>query len=112
MSSARLATPGKTRVCPHCRAEILDSASVCPACRHHLRFERKGEVRAEPTYKALTIDGTIRHPGGEAWEYTVVISMRNEQGQEVLRRVFGVGALSGNEQRSFNVSVDVHRPDS
>lgn len=111
MSSARVASPGKTRVCPHCRAEILESASVCPACQHHLRFERKGEVRATPTFTALNVDGTIRHPGGEAWEYSVVISMRNEQGVEVLRRVVGVGALSGNESRSFTVSVDVFRPE-
>jgi predicted amidophosphoribosyltransferase len=39
MSSARPANPGKSRQCPHCKATILDSASVCPGCRHHLRFD-------------------------------------------------------------------------
>jgi predicted amidophosphoribosyltransferase len=111
MNSARIASPGKTRVCPHCRSEILDSASVCPACQHHLRFARKGDAAEAPTFPALSVDGTIQHPGGPAWEYSVVVSMRNEQGQEVLRRVVGVGALTGNESRTFRVTVDVHRPE-
>ena len=31
-------TVGRTRVCPHCKATILESAAVCPQCKHHLRF--------------------------------------------------------------------------
>ena len=31
---------GATRTCPHCRATILESAIVCPGCRHHLRFDK------------------------------------------------------------------------
>lgn len=112
MSSARLASPGKTRICPHCRSEILESASVCPSCQHHLRFERKGEARSVPAFSALRVDGTIRHPGGEAWEYSVVVSLRNEQGEELLRKVVGVGALTAHEARTFSLSVDVHRPDT
>ena len=108
MSTARVTTPGKTRTCPHCRSEILESATVCPACRHHLRFEPVDRV--VPGFSALSVDGTIRHPGGEAWEYTVVVSVRNEKGEEVTRKAVNVGALSGREQRSFSVSVDVTVP--
>ena len=43
----RVATVGKTRSCPHCRATILESAAVCPACRHHLRFEHRKDAAAE-----------------------------------------------------------------
>ena len=39
MSAVRQGSPGATRNCPHCKATILDSASVCPACRGHLRFD-------------------------------------------------------------------------
>ena len=39
MNAARPGTAGATRDCPHCKATILDSAAVCPACRGHLRFD-------------------------------------------------------------------------
>ena len=41
MNTGRVAAPGRTRTCPHCKATILESASVCPACHHHLRFDPK-----------------------------------------------------------------------
>jgi len=55
----------------------------------------------------LRIEGTIRHPaGGEPWEYTVVVTIRNDRGEEIARKLVGVGALSPNEQRSFTLSVE------
>lgn len=116
MSSSRVATPGKTRICPHCKTTILESSSVCPACSHHLRFDIKatgpsGERRSQPTFSALRVEGTIRHPvGGEAWEYSVVVSIRNDRGEELERRVVGVGALQSNEGRTVMLSVDVFAP--
>ncbi len=106
-------TPGKTRTCPHCKATILDSASICPACQHHLRFDPAvaAEQRAAATFAPLKVEGVLRHPAeGEPWEYTVVLAIRNERGEEVTRQVLGVGALQKSEQRSFSLSVEVTAP--
>ena len=111
MSSTREATPGATRTCPHCRARILESASVCPGCRHHLRFDPGAAARALPTFSALKLDVTIRHPeAGEAWEYSIVVSVRNAKGEEISRHVAGIGSLQPNEERTFTVAVDVFTP--
>jgi len=57
------------------------------------------------------VDGSIRHPNaGEAWEYSVVISIKNDKGEEVGRQVVGVGALQPGEGRTFSFSVDVFAP--
>jgi hypothetical protein len=104
---------GKTRICPHCKGTILDSASICPACHHHLRFDptATAEQRAQSSFSPLRVDGTIRHPAaGEAWEYSVVLSISNERGEEITRRVLGVGALQPDEQRNFSLSVEVFAP--
>ena len=56
---------------------------------------------------ALRVEGVIRHPSlEEAWEYFVVISIRNDRGEEVTRQVVSVGALQGAEKRTFSLSVD------
>jgi hypothetical protein len=113
MSTGRAATAGKTRICPHCKSTILESASVCPACQHHLRFDPKATVerRTQPTFSALRVEGAFRHPAhGEAWEYSVVVSVRNDRGEEVARKVVGVGALNANEGRTVTLSVDVFKP--
>jgi hypothetical protein len=113
MSTGRVALTGKTRICPHCKSTILESASVCPACQHHLRFDPKAiaERRAQATVSALRVEGAFRHPAeGEAWEYTVVVSVRNDRGEEVARKVVGVGVLNANEGRTVMLSVDVHKP--
>jgi hypothetical protein len=112
-STPRAVASGKTRICPHCKATILESASICPACQHHLRFDPKGivERRAQATFSALRVEGAFRHPAtGEAWEYSVVVSIRNDRGEEVARKVVGVGALNANEGRTVTVSVDVITP--
>jgi hypothetical protein len=111
--NARVGTPGKTRVCPHCKTTILESSRVCPGCHHHLRFDSSSnaEGRAEPTFSALRVEGAFRNPeGAESWEYSVVVSIRNDRGEEVARKVIGVGALDPRESRTVTLSVDVFAP--
>jgi hypothetical protein len=111
MSGVRQGTPGTTRSCPHCKARILESAAVCPACKHHLRFDPKGTDRAVPSFSPLRVEGTIRHPNvGEAWEYSVLLSIQNDRGEEIARQVVGVGALQPTEQRTFTLAVEVFTP--
>src|SRR5689334_12989328 len=110
MSSVRPVSPGKTRTCPHCKAVILESASVCPGCQHHLRFGSDAANQVEPK-NALQVEGRIKHPPNEEpWEYTVVVYVRNERGEEVARHVINVGALSKAEERVVSLSVDVMPP--
>lgn len=110
MSSVRAGTAGTTRVCPHCKTTILDSASICPSCRHHLRFEPAGQAGLE-TSSALRVEGTIRHPpDGPPWEYSVVLTIRNDRGEEIARQVIGVGALRADEQRTFTLDVEMFAP--
>jgi len=109
MSSVRPVIPGKTRTCPHCKAVILESASVCPGCQHHLRFG--SDAQLVETRNALHIEGRIKHPPAEEpWEYAVVVYVRNEKGEEVARHVINVGALSRAEERTVTLSVDVMPP--
>jgi hypothetical protein len=111
MSVKGPAVAGATRTCPHCRAVILESAAVCPGCKHHLRFEPGAAKRAVPSLSALNVEGTIRHPPvGEAWEYSMVLTIRNDRGEEIARQVVGVGALQPEEGRSFTLSVEVFKP--
>ncbi len=110
MSTGRFATPGKTRNCPHCKATILESATVCPGCHHHLRFEQ-GSARSQTVDTALRVDGVLRHPAsGEAWEYSLVLTIRNARGAEISRQVVGVGALQPTEERTFSLAVEVFKP--
>ncbi len=111
MSIARQGAPGTTRICPHCRTEILESAAVCPACRHHLRFEPGAARRSTPSFSPFKVEGTIRHPEvGESWEYSVLLSIRNDRGEEITRKVVGVGALNPAEKRTFTLAVEVFTP--
>ena len=108
MSNVRSLLPGQTRTCPHCKATILESAIVCPACDHHLRFGAEAQKRALRTSTPLRVEGTIRHPAtAGASEYSVVLSIRDERGEELTRRVVGVGALQPSEQRTFSLAVEV-----
>ena len=111
MTTTRQGAAGATRTCPHCRATILESASVCPACQHHLRFDHGMAERPPPSFSPLRVEGTIRHPPvGEPWEYSVMLSIRNDRGEEVARQVVGVGALHPSEQRTFTLAVEVFTP--
>jgi len=108
MNTGRVASgPGRTRTCPHCKATILESSTVCPGCHHHLRFE-PGQ-RAQPTVTPLKVEGAFKHPetATEPWEYSVVVAVRNGRGEEIARHVVGVGALQPAEERSFTLAVEV-----
>jgi hypothetical protein len=112
VNTTRPGTAGATRTCPHCRTSILESAAVCPACRHHLRFDPAsvgGE--APPSFSALSVEGTIRPPeAGETWEYSVLLTIRNGRGEEISRQVVGVGALTSADERTFTLAVECFRP--
>jgi hypothetical protein len=106
-------TPGKARLCPHCKATILQSATICPACDHSLRFDSQRKRRAAPSFSPLHVEGTIRHPdAGEAWEYSVAITILDEQQREITRQIVSVGALNPEEQRTFRLAVEVFTPTS
>lgn len=67
---------------------------------------------AVAAFTPLRVEGSIRHPdAGEAWEYSVMISIRNERGEEVARQIVGVGALQPGEARTFSFAVEVFTPD-
>ncbi len=111
MINTSVGTPGKARLCPHCKATILQSATICPACDHSLRFDSQRKRRAAPSFSPLRVEGTIRHPAaGEAWEYSVVISILDEQQREITRQIVSVGALQPDERRTFRLAVDVFTP--
>ena len=102
---------GKTRVCPHCKAVVLESLSVCPGCRHHLRFDVEAQRRQEAATCALKVEGVFSHPGTEEpSEYNVVIVIHDDQGEEVARKVVGVGALKTGEKCGITLSVEVLPP--
>ena len=111
MSTLRRTPAGATRTCPHCRAVILQSTSVCPSCKKHVRFAGAGGDPVVSTLTPLRVEGAIRHPNvGEAWEYAVMITITNERGEETTRQVVGVGAIPPCEQRKFTFSVEVFTP--
>jgi hypothetical protein len=106
--ASRPVVPGKTRTCPHCKATILESLSICPGCLHHLRFDQEAARRQVAATSALRVEGVIRHPPlEEPWEYFVVIAIRNDRGEEVARQVVNVGALQSTEKRTFALSVEM-----
>ena len=111
MTRAPRLVPGQARMCPLCKATILESASVCPACRHHLRFDpRSGPVEWTSVYP-LRVEGKIRHPAhAQPWEYSIVLTIRDDRGEELTRQVLGVGAIKPSEERSFELSVEVLTP--
>ena len=108
MTATPNAGGGATRTCPHCRETILESATVCPACKHHLRFGGAAQARASAaTMTPLRVEGSIRNPGAGAWEYSMVLTIRNERGEEIARKLVGVGAMENDEQRTFTLSVEM-----
>lgn len=103
------AEPGRTRTCPHCKSTILESADVCPACHHHLRFgaDRRGTRSAAESL--FRIEGTVQAPAGPgAWEYDVVVALYDEKGVEVGREVVHVGALRAPASRRCVVTIDAY----
>src|ERR1700753_3844217 len=109
--ASRPVSTGKTRTCPHCKATILESLSICPGCMHHLRFDSEAAKRQVAAAPALRVEGVIRHPPLEQpLEYFVIIAIRNDRGEEVTRQVVNVGALQAAEKRTFTLSVEVLPP--
>jgi hypothetical protein len=102
-------TIGKTRSCPHCRATILESAAVCPACRHHLRFEtRKGAQPEQAGQIALKVSGQFsRRTADGPGEYSVVVVIRDAKGAELARKVIGVGGLAAGDERLVDLTVEI-----
>lgn len=108
MSNARPGTAGATRTCPHCKTTILESSSICPSCRHYLRFDSDAAQSTQARITPLHVEGKIRHPAeGGAWEYTVVLTIRDDEGNEVAHQVVGVGAMHPGEERTFSLAVEV-----
>jgi len=104
-------TAGATRTCPHCRETILESAGVCPACRHKLRFiePTSATAAAAATSVPLRVEGSFRNPvDNGAWEYSMVLTIRDERGKEIARKLVGVGAMQPDEQRTFTLSVEMN----
>ena len=84
---------------------------MCPACRHYLRYEAGVDAEPDaaktPALIPLRIEGSIRHPpDGEPWEYTVIVTICNDRGEEIAHKLVGVGAMNPDEQRTFILSVE------
>ena len=109
MSTTPPGTARATRTCPHCRETILESAGVCPACRHKLRFSEPTSATAVSASTPLRVEGSFRNPADSgAWEYSMVLTIRNERGEEIARKLVGVGAMRPDEQRTFTLSVEMN----
>lgn len=110
MSAVGTGAAGATRACPHCRETILASATVCPACHHKLRWGGPASEFAAPAaLTPLRVEGSFRNPAdNEAWEYSMVLTIRDERGEEIARRLVGVGAMQPGEQRTFSLSVEMN----
>jgi hypothetical protein len=103
---------GETRQCPHCKATILASSVVCPGCNGHLRFGPAtgavAGVLTPATVTAFKIEGSFDNAGSTLpREYTVVISIRNQRGEVLEKRVIGVGVLGPNDTRAVTLTVDL-----
>ncbi len=42
----------------------------------------------------------------------MLVTIKNEKGEEIARQMIGVGTLSPDEKRTFTLSVEVSKPDS
>ena len=110
MSSSSGSFAGKTRPCPHCKSQILESAAICPECHHFLRSDAIRPVQ-EPSvmYRPFKVEGTIQHPAlSQPSEYSVVLTVHNDRGEELSRRVMAVGAIHPSETQKFTVWVEVY----
>ena len=115
---------GATRNCPHCKTTILQRATVCPACRHILRFDAikpasngaKPAVTSAPpvpTTEPLRIESTLRQPkDGSGCEYCLIVVVTNDRGEELTRKVISVGSLKPAESRTFAVWVEAYADDA
>lgn len=107
MSAVRTVLPGATRTCPHCRTTVLERAVRCPQCQKHLRFDPDAANPAPPAASPFRVEGTIRAPQGETWEYNLLLVIRNTKGEEVSRHLVEVGAMPPGDSRTFALTVEV-----
>lgn len=109
-------TLGATRNCPHCKTTILQRSTICPACRHTLRFEggkAAAQKLAAPAAEPLRLEATLRQPeDGAGCEYCLVLTVTNDRGEEITRQVISVGSLKATESRTFAVWVEAYAPDA
>jgi hypothetical protein len=84
---------------------------MCPVCKHYLRFDPHRSNAAAPDDLPFHVEGTIRNQSNNGpWEYSVVLSIRDDKGKEITRQVVGVGALQQDEGRTFSFAVEVYKP--
>ena len=104
---------GEAWKCPHCGQRILRSAVTCPACQRRLRFDAAAQTQsAAGASFPLHIEGTIHHsPAEKAWEYSVIVQVRDEQGAVLARHVVGVGAIEPGDTRTFTLQVEMRAPE-
>ena len=104
---------GETWNCPHCGELILRSAISCPACQRRLRFDAVTQARSSPApIYPFRIEGMIRHPDTETpWEYSVLVEVRDSQGEVLNRRVVGVGAVRPGDTRTVTLQMEMRMPE-
>ena len=106
-----MAPVGEAWSCPHCGQRILRSAVNCPACQRRLRFDT-GTAAQAAAICPLRVEGTIQHPPSEtAWEYSVLVQVRDAQGAVVAKHVVGVGAIPPGDIRTFTLQVEMRGPE-
>jgi hypothetical protein len=112
MSSSSGSFTGKTRPCPHCKSRILESAAICPECHHFLRSDAIHQAQPQAPsviYQPLKVEGTIQHLAlSKPSEYSVILTVHNDRGEELSRRVMAVGAIHPSETQTFTVWVEVY----
>lgn len=104
---SRTVLPGATRACPHCRTTVLDRSVRCPQCQKHLRFDPDAENPKPAAASPFRVEGTIRAPDGETWEYNVLVIVRDTNGHELSRQLVAVGALLPGDARTVSLAVEV-----
>jgi hypothetical protein len=110
VTPVRTVLPGATRTCPHCRTTVLERAVRCPQCQKHLRHDPDANRKVPASVSPFRVEGTIRPPDGETWEYDLLLIIRDAAGREVSRKLVDVGALVPGDARTFTLSVEVMAP--
>ncbi len=60
-------------------------------------------------YQPLKVEGSIQHPAlSKPAEYSVILTVQNESGEELSRRVMAVGAINPSETQKITVWVEVY----
>ena len=79
--------------------------------RAQLPGEESREVRGRGDCPPIRSGGNRRPPtDGEAWEYSILLTIKDDRGQAMARQVLGVGAVKPDEERTFELSVEVLTP--